>query len=151
MRRIVLGVLILILPTATALVVYLLVIKATPTNRNAEGGVTTIAGSGSPGLEDGPVMSAGLSDLFGIAVDRRGNLIIADGAHSNRIRIISVDGNVQTIAGSSEGFADGNSLQSHFNTPSGVAIDRSGNIIIADTSNNRIRKLSSDGSRVSTI
>lgn len=151
MRRIVLGVLILILPTATALVVYLFVIKATPTNRNATGGVTTIAGSGSPGLEDGPAMSASFSDLFGIAVDRRGNLIIADGGQSNRIRRISVDGKVQTIAGSSEGFADGNALQSKFNTPSGVAIDRSGNIIIADTSNNRIRKLSSDGLRVSTI
>ena len=151
MRRIVLAVLILILPTATALVVYLFVIKATPTNRNAAGGVTTIAGSGSPGLEDGPAMSASFSDLFGIAVDRRGNLIVADGGQSNRIRRISVDGKVQTIAGSGEGFADGNALQSQFNTPSGVAIDRSGNIIIADTSNNRIRKLSSDGSRVSTI
>ncbi len=151
MRRILLGVLILILPTATAIVVYLVVTKTTPTNRAAIGRVTTIAGSGSPEVEDGPAMSASFSDPFGIAVDRRGNVIVADGGQSNRIRRITVDGKVHTIAGANEGFADGNALQAQFNTPSGIAIDNGGNIIIADTSNNRIRKLSSDGTKVSTI
>ncbi len=151
MRRILPAVLILILPTATALVVYLVVTKATPTNRAAIGRVTTIAGSGSPGVEDGPAMSASFSDPFGIAVDKRGNVIVADGGQSNRIRRITVDGKVHTIAGANEGFADGNALQAQFNTPSGIAIDNGGNIIIADTSNNRIRKLSSDGTKVSTI
>ncbi len=151
MRRIVLALLILILPTTTAIVVYLVVGKTTPTNREASGLVTTIAGSGSPGVQDGPALSASFSDPFGIAVDKRGNVIVADGGQSNRIRRVTVDGAVQTIAGSSEGFADGNALQAQFNTPSGIAIDRAGNIIIADTSNNRIRKLSTDGTRVSTI
>jgi sugar lactone lactonase YvrE len=151
MRRILLAVLILILPSATAIVVYLVVTKTTPTNRAAMGRVTTIAGSGSPGVEDGPAMSASFSDPFGIAVDRRGNVIVADGGQSNRIRRITVDGKVHTIAGANEGFADGNALQAQFNTPSGIAIDNGGNIIIADTSNNRIRKLSSDGTKVSTI
>jgi sugar lactone lactonase YvrE len=151
MRRIVLAVLILILPTATAILVYLLIGKTTPTNREASGLVTTIAGSGSPGIEDGPALSASFSDPFGIAVDKRGNVIVADGGQSNRIRRVTVEGKVETIAGSSEGFADGNALRAQFNTPSGIAIDRAGNIIIADTSNNRIRKLSTDGTKVSTI
>ena len=151
MRRILIAVLILILPTATALLVYLAVSKATPTNRQAMGRVTTIAGSGSPGIEDGAAISASFSDPFGIVVDKRGNVIVADGGQSNRIRRISVDGKVHTIAGSTEGFADGNALEAQFNTPSGIVIDRGGNVVIADTSNNRIRKLSNDGSKVTTI
>jgi sugar lactone lactonase YvrE len=151
MRRILLAVLILILPSTTAIVVYLVVTKTTPTNRAASGRVTTIAGSGSPGVEDGPAMSASFSDPFGIAVDKRGNVIVTDGGQSNRIRRVTVDGKVHTIAGSNEGFADGNALQAQFNTPSGIAIDNGGNIVIADTSNNRIRKLSTDGTKVSTI
>jgi hypothetical protein len=151
MRRIVLAVLILVLPTTTAIVVYLVVSKTTPTNREASGLVTTIAGSGAPGVNDGPALSASFSDPFGIAVDKGGNVIVADGGQSNRIRRVTVEGKVETIAGSIEGFADGNALQAQFNTPSGIAIDRAGNIIIADTSNNRIRKLSTDGTKVSTI
>ena len=151
MRRIVLAVLILVVPSVTAIVVYFVVTKPTPTNRNAIGQVTTIAGSGAPGAEDGSAVSATFSDPFGIAVDRRGSVIIADGGQCNRIRRITVDGKVETIAGSSEGFADGNALQAQFNTPSGIAIDPKGNIVIADTSNNRVRKLSKDGATVSTI
>jgi len=84
-------------------------------------------------------------------VDKQGNVIVADGGQSNRIRRVTVDGKVHTIAGATEGFADGNALEAQFNTPSGIAIDKGGNIIIADTSNNRIRKLSTDGTKVSTI
>jgi DNA-binding beta-propeller fold protein YncE len=141
MRRIVLAVLILVVPSVTAIVVYFVVTKPTPTNRNAIGLVTTIAGSGAPGTGDGSAVSATFSDPFGIAVDRRGSVIVADGGQCNRIRRITADGKVETIAGSSEGFADGNALQSQFNTPSGIAIDPKGNIVIADTSNNRVRKL----------
>ena len=151
MRRIVIAILILVLPTTTAVVVYLLATKSTPTNRQALGLVTTIAGSGAPGVGDGQALIASFSDPFGLAVDKRGNVIVADGGQSNRIRRVTTDGKVETIAGSREGFADGNPLQAQFNTPSGVAIDRAGNIIITDTSNNRIRKLSTDGTKVSTI
>jgi sugar lactone lactonase YvrE len=151
MRRVLIAVLILALPTATAVFVYFFVTKLPPTNRQALGQVTAIAGTGSPGLNDGAAKSASFSDPFGIVVDKRGNVIVADGGESNRIRRISVDGKVHTIAGSAEGFADGNALQAQFNTPSGIAIDRKGNVIIADTSNNRIRKLSNDGTVVTTI
>jgi len=151
MRRVLIAVLILILPTTTAVVVYLVVNKKTPTNRNAVGLVTTIAGSGQPGVQDGQALLASFSDPFGIAVDRRGNVFIADAGESNRIRRLTPEGRVETIAGSSEGFRDGTAAQAQFNTPSGIAIDSAGNLIIADTSNNRIRKLSADGSIVSTI
>jgi streptogramin lyase len=150
MRRILLAVLILILPTATALVVYLIINKKVPTNREAIGSVTTIAGAGYPGVEDGPARSASFSDPFGVAVDRRGYVFVTDGGESNRIRRITTDGKVETVAGSMEGFADGDAHQAQFNTPSGIAIDRKGNIIIADTSNNRIRKIAADG-KVTTL
>jgi sugar lactone lactonase YvrE len=151
MRRIILAVLILTLPTATAIVVYLIVNKKVPTNRKAIGLVTTIAGAGQPGVQDGPALLASFSDPFGIAVDRRGNVYVADGGESNRIRRLTPEGRVETVAGSTEGFADGNASEARFNTPSGIAIDRAGNLLIADTSNNRIRKLSADGRTVSTI
>jgi len=151
MRRILIALAILILPTATAIIVYFVINKHVPTNRNAIGLVTTIAGDGSPGIQNGPAFEASFSDPFGIAVDKRGNVIVADGGQSNQIRRVTTFGKVETIAGSTEGFADGDALRAQFNTPSGIVIDRNGNIIIADTSNNRIRKLSADGSKVSTI
>src|SRR5262245_50085963 len=106
MRRVLIAALILLLPTSVAIVVYLLSKpKVVPTRRDAVGQVATIAGAGHPGVEDGPRTSAGFSNPFGIAIDKRGVMIISDGA-SNRIRAITLEGNVQTIAGSSEGFAD---------------------------------------------
>lgn len=150
MRRILLALLILVLPTATALVVYLVVNKKVPTSRDAIGSVTTIAGAGHSGVEDGPARSASFSDPFGVAVDRRGAVFVSDGDEGNRIRRITTDGNVETIAGSTEGFADADAHHAQFNTPSGIAIDRKGNIIIADTSNNRIRKIAADG-KVTTL
>lgn len=150
MRRILLAVLILSVPSATFVVVYLAINKKTPTNRAAIGSVTTIAGTGNPGVEDGPARSASFSDPFGVAVDRRGTIYISEGGESNRIRRIATDGKVETIAGSTEGFAEGNALQASFNTPSGIALDKKGNIIVADTSNNRVRKIASDG-KVTTL
>lgn len=148
MRRIVAALLILILPTAAAIIVYLIVNKRIPTNREAIGRVTLIAGTGAPGVDDRPGLAAALSttfsDPFGVAVDKRGNLFISDAGQCNRIREIHTDGKVETIAGSTEGFADGTAAQAEFNTPSGIVIDTSGNIFIADTSNNRIRKIDND-------
>lgn len=146
-----LAVLILALPSAVAINVYYFSARPIPTRPDALGSVSTIAGSGHPGVEDGKADQASFSDPFGIAVDHRGNVIVADAGQSNRIRGITQDGNVKTIAGSDEGFRDGDALRARFNTPSGIAIDKAGSIVIADTSNNRIRKLSADGHSVSTI
>jgi len=109
-----------------------------------------LAGSGAPGNADGDLSSARLSDPFGIAVDKLNNIYLADGGESNSIRRIAPDGQVITLAGGSEGFADGQGRASLFNTPSGIAIDRAGNLYVADTSNNCIRKIS-PGGLVSTL
>lgn len=150
MRRIVLALLILLVPTATAVVVYLIVSQKVPTNPDAIGRVMVIAGSGYQGTQDGAASSAGFSDPFGVTLDRRGNLYVTDAGQGNRIRRISPEGKVETIAGSTEGYAEGDALQAQFNTPSGICIDRSGNIIVADTSNNRVRKIAADG-KVTTL
>ncbi|MCI0488211.1 MAG: SMP-30/gluconolactonase/LRE family protein [Blastocatellia bacterium] len=151
MRKILLTLLVLLLPSvATVFLYYAIKTKPTATSRDAIGRVTTLAGAGHPGIEDGPASQASFSDPFGVVSDRRGNIIVADGGQSNRIRRITPEGKVETIAGSTEGFADGRARSAAFNTPSGIAVDKRGNLIIADTSNNRIRKLTFDGS-VSTV
>ena len=142
--------LLLIAIAATVIFLFLFKTKRPPTNREANGKVITLAGAGFPGVEDGTSKQAAFSDPFGVAVDSKGNVIISEGGASNRIRRITLQGNVETIAGSDEGFADGNALEAKFNTPSGIAIDQDDNIIIADTSNHRIRKLDNKG-QVTTI
>ncbi len=151
MRRFLLVILILLLPTAATVFLYFNIkTKKIPTSREAVGQVTTLAGAGYPGLEDGTAFEAAFSDPFGIAVDIRGNVLVADGGEANRIRRITPEGKVDTVAGSSEGFADGRAASSEFNTPSGIATDKRGNLFIADTANNRIRELGANG-EVSTV
>jgi sugar lactone lactonase YvrE len=124
--------------------------KPLPTERNALGKVATLAGTGYPGFADGANHEAAFCDPFGVAVDSKGNIIIADAGASNRIRRITAQGRVETLAGSDEGFADGPAQAALFNTPSGIAVDEDDNLIIADTSNNRIRKLDAKG-QVTTL
>ncbi len=124
--------------------------KKPPTNRQAVGQVATLAGAGYTGVENGQAKLAAFSDPFGVAVDTDGNVFIADAGECNCIRKITPQGNVETIAGSEEGFADGKASAAKFNTPSGIAIDDDDNLIIADTTNHRIRKLDKKGN-VTTI
>jgi sugar lactone lactonase YvrE len=124
--------------------------RPVPTSRTALGRVSTLAGNGSPEVKDGPSLSASFGDPFGIAVDRDGSVIVAEGGASNRIRRITPESQVETLAGSVEGFADGPAASAAFNTPSGIALDGDDALIIADTSNNRIRRLTPDG-HVSTV
>src|SRR6185503_14858496 len=146
MRRALLTVLILAVPVVASIVVYFIVNpRRQPTRRDAIGMVVTLAGSGEPGIQDGPNRSASFSDPFGVAIDSKGNVFVADGGQSNCIRVITTTGVVAKIAGSSEGYSDGKLESASFNTPSGLAIDKRGSVIIADTSNNRIRKLDVDG------
>ncbi len=99
---------------------------------------------------DGDGSPAVLADPFGVAVAEDGTVYVADAGNNNRIRKIAPDGNITTLAGGSEGFADGAGAQASFNTPSGLAIDGDGNLYVADTGNNRIRKVTPEGV-VSTI
>src|SRR5436853_6253096 len=131
MRKILIAIFTLALLSTVAFFTYRYITKPKPTNRQAVGNVTTFAGTGAPGSNDGARDAASFTDPFGVAVDRRGNLLVSDGA-TNRIRLITPQGEVKTIAGSGEGYADGPALQAQFNTPSGIAFDRDGNLLIAD-------------------
>ncbi|MDP4263321.1 MAG: NHL repeat-containing protein [Bacteroidota bacterium] len=105
-----------------------------------EGDVSTVAGNGTPGDKDGNADEAQFSiDTHDIVVDDQGNLYLAD---NNRIRKITPQGIVSTIAGSTAGFADGIGAQAKFNFPNGLGIDAQGNIYVADLNNHRIRKIS---------
>ena len=110
-----------------------------------DGVVTTIAGDGTSGFMDGPGTAAQFFGPAGVAIDGLGNIIVADQSN-HRIRQIGPDGVVTTIAGDgTSGFMDGPGTAAQFFGPVDVAIDGSGNIIVADFQNNRIRKISSGG------
>ncbi|HEX8071753.1 MAG TPA: hypothetical protein VF546_17515 [Pyrinomonadaceae bacterium] len=112
--------------------------------------VTSVAGRGEPAAQDGAAAEAGFAEPFGVAVGTDGSVYVADGGASNRIRKLTPAGSLTTLAGSGEGFADGRGLVASFNTPSGLALDGAGNLYVADTGNNRIRKLTPDGA-VTTV
>ncbi len=118
--------------------------------RIAPGGIiTTVAGTTGLGSSaDGvSATTASLSLPGGIAVDGSGNLFIAEPL-LNVIRKVAITGIVTTVAGDgTPGFAGdgGTATNAQLNNPSGIAVDRSGNLFIADTSNFRVRKVSADG------
>ena len=114
--------------------------------------ISTIAGTGSyiTSGDGGPAISAGVGQPQAVAVDSSGNVYIATG---NQIRMVGSDGKISTVVNTSGqgGFiGDGESAAAaELNTPQGLAVDSSGNLYIADASNNRIRKVS--GGIISTI
>lgn len=109
------------------------------------------AGDGVEGWRDGPAAQASFADPYGLATDARGRLYIADGGTSNRIRVLTAEGQVLTVAGSgAEGWRDGPAAEAAFHTPSGLALDAAGNLYVADTGNHRIRKITPEG-QVSTL
>ncbi|MCC2957179.1 gluconolaconase [Massilia sp. IC2-477] len=112
--------------------------------------VTTLAGDGIPGAVDGPAASSRFDDPFGVALDAKGKVYVADAGDTNRIRSIAPDGTVSTFAGSKEGFQDGVGTAAAFHTPSALAFDHEGNLFVADTGNHAIRKITKDGA-VTTI
>lgn len=119
-------------------------------NGNIVGIVTTLAGNGTYGKIDGTGSNARLHAPNGITVDISGNIYVAD-TFNNCIRKITSDGIVTTVCGSGiAGYAEGSANYAMFNMPDSLAIDIQGNLYILDTKNNRIRKVTSNGT-VSTI
>jgi len=114
----------------------------------ASGNITTVAGDSSVGVagDGGPATAAQLNHPTGIDVDSAGNLYIADSAN-HRIRKVDTTGNITTIAGDgNSGFVgDGKiATAAQLDSPTQVMVDSTGQVYIADTSNHRIRKVSTD-------
>jgi uncharacterized protein (TIGR03437 family) len=128
---------------------------------SADGIINTIAGSGKMGFsgDGGPATSAMLNDFSwcntlcgGLAIDRGGNLFIADPG-SDRVRKVSPDGIITTVAGNGTVGSSGDSgraTDAQLRAPTGVAIDTSGNLFIADGGAGSIRRVSPDGT-ISTV
>lgn len=150
-KALLLIIVLLIVGGVSAFLVFRFARKPTPTPIGWRAHVSTFAGDGLPHSRDSEQPSqAAFSDPFGIAVAKDGAMYISDAGESNRIRKITPEGMVSTFAGGNEGFADGVGSAASFNTPSGLAIDSNGNLYVADTANNRIRKVTPAG-EVSTI
>ena len=114
---------------------------------SADGKATILAGSAESGDVDGQGASARFNLSFGIAVDNDGNVYVAD-TFNHKIRKISPDGIVSTLAGSTSGYKDGAGTNAQFEGPMDVATDGEGNVYVSDGF--RIRKITSDG-QVSTV
>jgi sugar lactone lactonase YvrE len=107
----------------------------------ADGAVTALAGSGARGSADGPGAAASFAGPQGVAVDGAGTVYVAD-TGNHRIRQVAPDGVVSTLAGSgSEGRGDGFASAASFSSPRGIASDGHGNLYVADTGNNLIRRI----------
>ena len=107
--------------------------------------VQPLAGDGHVGWRDGAAAQARFADPYGLALDPHGTLYVSDGGDSDRIRALRPDGSVATLAGGVEGFRDGQGAAARFDTPSGLALDATGNLYVADTGNHAIRKVTPDG------
>jgi streptogramin lyase len=118
---------------------------------DTQGNVTTVAGLGfgSMGLRNGGVKTAEFNNPLGVAVDSSGNLFVADNANS-AIRKIDTHGNVTTFVGPEGTTWVSSGEGAGVNYPTGIAIDSSGNLYVADGDDNAIRKID-PSANVSTI
>lgn len=113
------------------------------------GMVTPLAGSyGAKGFADGAGTAAKFAQPYGIVQRHDGSLVVADW-ENQKLRVVTLDGVVTTMAGSSAGFADGTMSDAKFNHPQGLTIDGNDNLYLTDIDNFRVRKIS--GSTIQTI
>jgi cysteine-rich repeat protein len=119
---------------------------------DSNGMIRTVAGTGISGYSgDGmAAISAQIAEPVGVAVDGMGNVFIAE---SHRIRQIDPDGTISTVAGTETRGYNGDGMaatSAQLDSPSGVALDSLGNLYIADSNNNRIRRVDRNG-MISTV
>ena len=118
--------------------------KVTP-----DGIITTVAGNGSQGFggDKGPATDAKLNSPRNIALDAAGNLYIADNGN-HRVRKVTPAGVIVTLAGTARSGNDGDggpAVEARMSNPWGVAVDRAGNVFIADATSERVRMVTPDG------
>jgi sugar lactone lactonase YvrE len=121
---------------------------------DSKGKIRTYAGSGNDGFsgDNGPALKASIDRPFGIALDRKGNLYIAD-RRNNRVRKVNTQGIITTVAGDGGYFMmgdNGPAYRASIAGPTGVVVDDQGTLYIADRENNRIRAVDSQG-MISTV
>ena len=116
-----------------------------PLAKNWAARAMVLAGDGVREARDGDLERARFSEPFGLALAADGSLYVADAGDAHRIRRLSPDGRVVTVAGGGPGLVDGTGEAARFSTPSGLAIDADGTLFVADTGNNVIRRVTPDG------
>lgn len=114
-----------------------------------EGTISTVAGTGEPGYsgDGGPATEAQLKGPQGVAVDSAGSLYIAD-TENDAIRKVDANGTITTVAGTgTPGYSGdgGPAAEAQLRTPIGLAFDAQGNLYIADSANQRIRRIDPNG------
>jgi len=122
---------------------------------NTQGIITTVAGTGTAGFggDGGPATKAQLNLPSDMAVDSEGNLYISDRSN-NRIRKVAPDGTITTYAGTgNEGYNGDNmaATRATLDKPFGLAVDKEGNLYIADRGNNRIRMVDAASGLIVTV
>ncbi len=123
----------------------------------ATGIMTTVAGTGAYGFsgDGGPATAASLAAPVAVFLDASGNLYIADGGNNERVRMVSAaTGVITTVAGDgTSGFLRdaGPATAAQLYFPRGIALDGSGNLYIADSGNNRIRKVDAATGVITTV
>ena len=122
----------------------------------ATGVITTVAGTGRWGFsgDGGAAASAALAYPHAVAVDGPGNLYIADFGNSRIRKVTAGTGVITTVAGAGRwGFSGdgGPATRGSLASPRGVAVDRAGNLYIADTANSRIRKVAAGTGVITTV
>jgi sugar lactone lactonase YvrE len=118
--------------------------------------ITTVAGTGTPGYSGtkGVATSATLNSPNGVALDSSGNLYIADTGNNVIRKVTASSGVITTVAGNGTSGYSGNNgaaASATLNSPNGVALDSSGNLYIADTSNGVIRKVTASSGVITTV